>query len=67
MSNFFTDPNANFAFDMMMVEELSKDEEDPIAEEPSQPLVMTKGAKILLGMIIAAALFVVVGLIVIFA
>ena len=67
MSNFFTDPNANLAFDMMMVEELSKDDEEPISEEPQQPLVMTKGAKILLGMLIAAALFVIVGLIVIFA
>ena len=67
MSDFFNDPNANFALDMMMVEELSKDEEEPISEDPQQPMIMTKGAKILLGMIIAADLFVVVGLIVIFA
>lgn len=67
MFDFFNDPNANFALDMMMVEELSKDEEKPISEDPPQPLVMTKGAKILLGIIIAVALFAVIGLVCIFS
>ena len=50
MSNFFNDPNANFALDMMMVDELSKDEEENRKETPP-PRPLTKTEKIVVGVI----------------
>ena len=50
MFDFFNDPNANFALDMMMIEELTKDEEENQKETPP-PRPLTKTEKIVVGII----------------
>ena len=58
MFDFFNDPNANFALDMMMVDELSKPEE----QKPQPKQELTRGGKILL-CVIGAIIGIVVGLV----